>query len=304
MHTTPNVERSGNFTPFPGSGQLEPAETYHPRFVQRVSILAWAVATAVAVSLFLRLPTVVLTLQVLGSPMAIGISQTTIMAGFIALLTASGTEQAIRTHPNFAFSDPGNERRTWLFWALPAAVSILIVLLSPLAITPLLQAGAILFSGGLTAAILFNLYTTADRATPGYRRARLFLNVLAYVCVLALFLLVYQTRSRSLLSGSLVAATAALLAVELLRDAAPRVNLVLSYAGLVGLVLGEVTWALNYWLLPGATGGLLLLLIFYVFVGLARHGLQEGFLRRRVVLEYTTFSLLALGLIALVGPGF
>ncbi len=308
------MEDAGHFTPFPTTGQqirherlagveLVGMSNSNRRFVQRVSTLAWTVAATVALSLFLRLPTVVLTLNALGSPMAIRISETTVMAAFIALLAASGTERAIRTHPLFASHEPGNGGHTWLFWGLPAAVSILAVLLTPLARTPLFQAGAALLSGGLISVILFNLYTTADRESLGYRRARLFLNVLTYASVLALFLLVYQTRTRSLLSGSLIAATAALLAVELLRDVIPRVNLVLSYAALVGLVLGEVTWALNYWPLPGVSGGLFLLLIFYLFVGLARHGLQEGRLTRQVVLEYTAFSILALVLIVLIGPG-
>jgi len=274
------------------------------RFVQRVSILAWTVAATVAISLFLRLPTVVLPFNVIGSPMTIIISETTMMAGFIALLTASGTERAIRTHPYFSRYEPSDEGRTWLFWALPAAVSILAVLLTPLATTPLLQAAAVLFSSGLISIILFNLYTTVVRGAPGYQRARIFLNILTYASVLSLFLLVYQTRVRSLLSGSLVAVTAGLLAVELLRDATSKIDLVLSYAAMIGIILGEVTWALNYWLLPGASSGLFLLLIFYLFVGLARHGLLEGRLIRRVMLEYTAVSILALALIALVGPGF
>ena len=60
------------------------ATVYGPnrRFVQRVSVLAWTVAATVAISLFLRLPTVVFTLNALGSPMSIRISpKTTVIAG-------------------------------------------------------------------------------------------------------------------------------------------------------------------------------------------------------------------------------
>ncbi|MXZ21131.1 MAG: hypothetical protein F4Y84_11100 [Caldilineaceae bacterium SB0665_bin_25] len=277
------------------------------RFVQRVSVLAWTVAATVAISLFLRLPTVVFTLNALGSPMSIRISETTVIAVFIALLTASGTERAIRTHPLYSGDSSGSEPElgghTWLFWGLPAAVSILAVLLAPEARTPLFQAGAALLSGGLIAIILFNLYASVDQESAGYRQARILLNVLSYTAALALFLLVYQTRTRSLLSGTLIAATSALLAVELLRDIMPRVNVVLMYAALVAIVLGEAAWALNYWPLSGASGGLVLLLIFYLFVGLARHALHEGHLSRKLVLEYSAFAILALVLIVLIGPG-
>ena len=324
------METENRYSPFAASGQQNtwqsgggrptfaemgmersatPPAVFGPnrRFVQRVSVLAWTVAATVSISLFLRLPTVVLTLNALGSPMSIRISETTVIAVFIALLTASGTERAIRTHPLFAGDPLGHEPksggRTWLFWGLPAAVSILAVLLAPEAKTLLFQAGAALLSGGLITIILFNLYATADRESSGYRQARILLNVLSYTAALALFLLVYQTKTRSLLSGSLIAATAALLAVELLRDVLPRVNLVLSYAALVALVLGEAAWALNYWPLSGASGGLVLLLIFYLFVGLARHALHEGHLSRKLVLEYSAFAILALVLIVLIGPG-
>ncbi|MDE0142000.1 MAG: hypothetical protein OXI80_09895 [Caldilineaceae bacterium] len=293
-----------------GMDRIAPAVAgYGPNrlFVQRVSVLAWTVAATVAISLFLRLPTVVFTLNALGSPMSIRISETTVIAVFIALLTASGTERAIRTHPLYSGDSSGREPElgghTWLFWGLPAAVSILAVLLAPEARTPLFQAGAALLSGGLIAIILFNLYASVDQGSAGYRQARILLNVLSYTAALALFLLVYQTRTRSLLSGTLIAATSALLAVELLRDIMPRVNVVLMYAALVAIVLGEAAWALNYWPLSGASGGLVLLLIFYPFVGLARHALHEGHLSRKLVLEYSAFALLALVLIVLIGPG-
>jgi hypothetical protein len=46
-----------------------------------------------------------------------------------------------------------------------------------------------------------------------------------------------------------------------------------------------------------------LLLIFYLLVGIAQQGLQER-LTARVMWEFVIFGLVALLLIALVGPGF
>ncbi len=78
----------------------------------------------------------------------------------------------------------------------------------------------------------------------------------------------------------------------------------ITYGVIVGLVLGQVTWALNYWSsLNGLTGGLLLLLIFYLLVGIAQQGLQNR-LNSRVMFEFVIFTLVALLLIAVVGPGF
>ena len=77
----------------------------------------------------------------------------------------------------------------------------------------------------------------------------------------------------------------------------------MTYGGVVGLLLGQITWALNYWpLLPGLTGGLLLLLSFYLAVGIAQQSLQER-LTRRVLMEFAVFGVLALGLIVVFAPG-
>jgi len=271
-------------------------------FRGRVSVVAWALVAATAISLFIRLPAVfVMDFVALGSPISIQISDTTLMAAFLALLAASGTESAIRTHPRFCREDA--RWATWGYWALPAAVSILAVILIPQLPSRIAQAGGLLAHGLLMTLALFALYATVDQGASGFRRGRVFLNVLAYACALALFLLVYQTRIRSLLSGSVVALTATLLAVELLRSTTQRRDLILSYALIVGLVLGETTWALNYWTLPGLTGGLLLLLVFYLIVSLAQHALQ-GHLTRRVIVEFALFAIFALILIAVVGPGF
>jgi hypothetical protein len=70
------------------------------------------------------------------------------------------------------------------------------------------------------------------------------------------------------------------------------------------VLLGEATWALNYWpLLPGLTGGLLLLLSFYLAVGIAQQALQQR-LNQRVLLEFAVFAMVALILIVIFGPGF
>jgi hypothetical protein len=183
------------------------------------------------------------------------------------------------------------------------ALAIISTVLLPLANSALLQVLALAVSAVLLAAAYYGLYATVERGKSGFRRARLWLDALAYGSALILFLFVYQTRTRSLLSGSLVAVTAFLLAAEILRTATTRPRAALVYGGIIGLILGQVTWALNYWVLPGLTGGLLLLLSFYLLVGIAQQGLQER-LTARVLWEFVVFTLIALVLIALVGPGF
>lgn len=267
----------------------------------RISVTTWVLVLGLSLSLVLQLPTTIVSFRALGSPTSLELSATTLMALVLALAAAVGTESLIRLHPK---RQPNRLGLSWAYWALPAAISIITVVLLPVVSTQLLQVAVILVSGLLLMLAFFSLYATVEPGQPGFRRARLWLDVLSYGAALLLFLFVYQSRTRSLLSGTMVSLTAALLAVELLRSATNEMRQVLMYSAVVGLLLGELTWALNYWpLLPGLTGGLLLLLAFYLAVGIALQGLQKR-LTRRVLVEFAFFGVVALSLIVVFGPGF
>ncbi|NJN83515.1 MAG: hypothetical protein HC802_15355 [Caldilineaceae bacterium] len=268
----------------------------------RISVVTWLIVFGLGLSLLFDISTRIISFTALGSPVSIPLSETTVTSFFLAVLAAVGAESVLSTHPRFAAA-PWKRSSTWPFWALPMALTIISVVLLPLAPSRLIQVLALLVSGALMAVSLYCLYATVEPGRSGFRRARLVLDALAYGSALLLFLFVYQTRTRSLLSGSLVAITAILLALEILRTTTDDTGVVLSYGAIIGLILGQVTWALNYWVLPGLTGSLLLLLIFYLLVGIAQQGIQ-GRLSRRVAIEFAVFAAIALVLIAVVGPGF
>ncbi len=267
----------------------------------RISVVTWVLVFGFALSLLLRVPTVVISFRALGSPTQVELTATILMAFVLALVASAGAEGLIRLHPKRQANRLG---LTWAYWALPAAISIVTVVLLPGVSTRLLQAVVILVAAVLLIIAYYSLYATVEPGQPGFRRARFWLDALAYGVALLLFLFVYEARTRSLLSGTLIAFTASLLAVELLRNSTHETRHVLMYSAVVGLLLGEMTWALNYWpLLPGLTGGLLLLLSFYLAVGIALQGLQ-GRLTRRVMIEFGVFAIFAVALIIAFGPGF
>jgi len=256
------------------------------------------------ISLLYTLPTTVITLRALGSPVSIALTKTLVAALFLALLAAAGTESVVSVHPRFLNAPTYRFTHTWPSWALPMAIAIIGVYVLPLAPTRPIQILMIIAGGVLMTLALFSLYITAEKGQAGFRRARFVLDALAYGAALLLFLFVYQTRTRSLLSGSLVAMTATLLAVEILRTTTDRSRVVLTYGAIIGMILGQVTWALNYWwTLSNLNGGLLLLLIFYLVVGIAQHGIQDH-LNRRILWEFDIFAIVALILITVIGPRF
>ena len=259
----------------------------------RVSVLVWVVLIGLAAQRLLVLPVRIFTATLFGSPITLTLTGTTLLGALLAGLVATGAEAVVRAHPR---SQAGQVTNHWIYWSLPIALIIVVLLLLPHAPSRLYWLAGLVVTGILFGLSMAGIYYTIDPFATGYRRARLGLNALTYGVTLLLFLVVYRTRTRSIVSATEVTLLSSLLALELLRGSERPIYLVTLYAGITGLVLGQVTWALNYWRLSSLTGGLLLLLLFYNVVGLAQHALQ-GRIGRRVLIEFGLISLATLALI-------
>lgn len=204
-----------------------------------------------------------------------------------------------RLHPTFA---QVADRFAYTLWILPgllvAALGLGLASLEGadpaiLRILPLVGVGL----SGL--AVIAQERELASEEPSGW--PRLLLSLLTYITAFALFTIVYQTKVRSLVTATSIATLSILLSLIMLRSApSPRRRTVL-YAALIGLVIGEVTWALNYWVVLALVGGAVLLLMFYVLVGLVE-GILHGELTRRVLIEYCSVGLLGFLLILSTGP--
>jgi hypothetical protein len=109
---------------------------------------------------------------------------------------------------------------------------------------------------------------------------------------------IYLNKVRSLLSATTVALLACLLLLQIADGERFPAERRLIYALAGGVILGEITWALNYWPLTGWTGGALLLIAFYLLAGLILAQVREG-LRRRDLLEYGLSSAIMFAIVAL-----
>jgi hypothetical protein len=228
-----------------------------------------------------------------------------VLIASLVVITITGADLFIRGHPQmqtrrlpivnlglFQFEIAPS------FWILPS-----FSIVAPFAFfrlfSPVLEMTAaiiaVIAAGGLLLATLLCQHYALDRRPEVRHAARLGLQTIALLLAFSLFSATYYARLRFLYSGALIGATGALLAYALLQWAAPRKGL-LVLSGLVGLTLAEATWALNYWAASFLLGGALLLVIFYVALGLLQNHL-EGTLSRRVFWEY---GLLGGGLLAAV----
>lgn len=270
-----------------------------PDYRDRISVFLWVILATLAVGIFLQLPARTLTWTIFGSPLTLDVNTSTLLGIPLVILATSGMAAIIRAHPRYL---RGELRHTWILWALPSAVVLTAAMLLPVLPTRVTWLGGLAITGVVLAVVSIAIYHTIDEDDPAYRVARLLLNLATYVIALLLFLLVYQTRTRSLFSGTVTVLIATLLAVEILRSGGHvRLRQVVQYGLLCGLILGEITWALNYWRLPGLTGGLVLLVSFYLVVGLAQQDLA-GTLRRQVVIEFLVIAGIALALIVIFAP--
>ena len=124
------------------------------------------------------------------------------------------------------------------------------------------------------------------------------LIVISYVVVFALYAAIYQLKVRTLFNAPAIVTITFLMAVRLFRltdDLLPYLRLA-PYAAFAALVVGEVTWALNYWPLNGLLGGAFLLTVLYFLVQVLGQHLT-GRLTPRTLAEHGAVSLFAAALI-------
>jgi hypothetical protein len=273
-----------------------------PRY-DRIVSLVLLVLIGLAVVFLIDINPDILRLRLGGDLPLITISW--VLIASLVLITITGADLFIRSHPQMQTRSlptinlglarfeiaPG-------FWIVPA-----FSIVAPFAFFSLfksqLQMTAAIFAvvsaGGLLLATLLCQHYALDRRPEVRHSARLGFQTIVLLLAFGLFSSVYYARLRFLYSGTLIGATGALLAYALLQWTPPRRGLVV-LAGMVGLTLAEATWALNYWAASFLLGGALLLVIFYVGIGLIQNHL-EGTLSRRIFWEY---GLLGGGLLAAV----
>lgn len=148
----------------------------------------------------------------------------------------------------------------------------------------------------LIALLLGRYYSLAPRSLL-FGTARFTSNLVFYLLALGYFAAIYGTRARSLQSATAITLVAFLLALALYNLGPPLTRRSWLAAAVSGLMMGEVTWGLNYWPLGGLVGGLFLLLVFYGFTG-TLHNYLQGRLNRGILVEFVAvlmggFALLA-----------
>lgn len=261
---------------------------------ERISALVSLTLLGLLFLLVIDLPSRELSFIILGSPLSLQLSTRWLMAFLLTGIACAGTEGVVRLHPA---NGRGELSHTFLFWILPGLLSLVAALLVPLAPARWLWAGGIAATGVLLGGTVLAEYHTIDPLDRRYELSRRLLTFVAYLVTLVLFVIVYQSRTRSVVSATAMLLFGGLMALELLHRLTPAspdgrtYRLTWIYAALVGLLMGEATWAMNYWRIGGLGGGLLLLLLFYFLTGLVQQRLL-GRITWKTLAEYALVAAL------------
>jgi len=226
----------------------------------------------------------------LGTPLRLEFSATTFVSILAAALTCAGIDMLMRAHPRVR---RGEATHTFPYWISPVLTVIVATqLLSNMSDARLLVMGLVL-TGALLWVVAVAEYATIDPEGPAAGRARLFLNAMAYVLVVLLFGLIWNTRARSSISATLTFFVALSLAFDLLWASRANLSRVLLLAVGIGLVMAQCNWAINYWRSDVFTAALAQMLVFYALVGLTSQSLIDR-LNRRVLIEFAVVMAVAL----------
>jgi hypothetical protein len=181
-------------------------------------------------------------------------------------------------------------------WILPALVVLSTVLLLGVyrGLTPLVAAALLTFLGLLIGPICRHIMTVDGER--GRETARVLFTLIVHGVAFLALAMIYIHKVRSMFSATAVLIVGVLLLLALSEGEAEFFSRRLVYALVGGIMLGQVTWALNYWQATGWTGGAVLLVCFYFLGGIILTQLRRG-VEPRDVVEYSAVSAVALAIV-------
>lgn len=257
---------------------------------EKISVVVSITLIGLALYFVLDFPQQVAGVTLFGTPLDFYSPRQWLMVVLLGGMVIAGMDAIVRASPHLPSRKIGYVAT---YWMLPALLVVLATQTLGLAASPVVWGMALAVVGGLlwlTIAAEVSLIE-AEASTKFW--PRLWQQFIGYAIVLIFYIVIYHTRSRSAASASAVMLVSGATAVSLLRRHPQQLFTTWLLAAVIGLSLGQITWALNYWRTGALNAGLLLFLTFYVLVGLAQQYLRDA-LSRRTLWEFGAISAVAL----------
>jgi hypothetical protein len=264
----------------------------------RVSVIVGIILAGIVLLLVLEIPSRAFEFQPLGTPLTLRITGTWIVAVLLVGLSCAGTEAIMRVHPAV-------RRRkvlvTFPTWILPALTTVTLVILLPQSPTLLYWLIGLAVGGGLLSWLILANYQILDRTDAFTTATKTGLRLVVYLLALAFFSFIYRTRLRSLVTATSATLVASLLSLSLLYTERLPTRRLLTLSGMIGLMLGETTWALNYWHANALTVGVLMMLLFYVLIGIVLEYTRRS-ISWPIIVEFLAVATLGIWVVIRFGP--
>lgn len=214
--------------------------------------------------------------------------------GLVAILAGGLSQMVIQLarprQPLEPTGDPvpffEDQQRGNLAWVLPAMAATSSVLLVRLYHTPLAGAIGALALFMVTMLTIVTHYHLRDERTFRRTLASVGLSFLTHASAFFLLTMIYSNKWRSMYSAVAIGLATLLMLLQLTDGIDIAWLRRLLYALIGGLLMGQMTWALNYWAATGWIGGAMLLVCFYALAGLTAHAITAR-LDRRIIIEYS-----------------
>lgn len=155
------------------------------------------------------------------------------------------------------------------FWVIPAMATLAASLFLRLFVGGVWLILGVLLAAVLIALVVYGEQRSLDRARSGLV-ARIALNLAAYLAAFALYSAAFSLNMEPVPAALAVGLISGLIALRLVWRDSTTWRKSWLFCGLIGLILAETRWALDYGSLAGGIGGVFLLLVFYTVTGLVR----------------------------------
>ncbi|PJF48650.1 MAG: hypothetical protein D6709_08965 [Chloroflexi bacterium] len=265
-------------------------QSLHTSVANRILVLVALLALTPVLLLVVELPSRNASLTFLGSPLSINLNADSLLILFLPVLTIAGVDWALRDHPDV---QAGEVPFLFPFWMAPGLTAFALALLLTRLTSWPVWIGALLGGVVVLGVLIVAEYYTITPNTPTYPIARLAVTGLSYLIAFSLFTLIYSTRERSVITATSASLVALALALDLLAPHIIGLRQATLFAVIVSWLVGQATWALNYWNVSNWSAGVVLLTVFYVSAGVAQQHFQ-GRLSRSVLIEFAVVTCIAL----------
>lgn len=264
----------------------------------RVSVTVGVVLVGIVLFLVLEIPVRTFEFTPFGTPLTFRVTGASLASVLLVGLSCAGTEAMMRTHPRVR---RGAVRYTFPNWILPGLATLALAVLLPQSPNLLYWLIGLSVGGAVLAWLILINFRSLHEGGLSSMLDKTALSLISYLLALVFFVSIYRTRLRSLVTATATTFVAFLISLSILRNEKSSLGKTLLYTAVIGLILGETTWALNYWRAEALTVGVLLMLLFYILTGLFREHLRNA-IDRHVIVEFLAVAALGVWIVFRFGP--